>query len=309
MKRYATFFCCLAILLSACASLTAQDKYMIMSVKGKVEAGSAKGKNWKKVEVGQVLGNGDIIRTSFASYVKLMVNENRLVSIDENTTRPLLEYSAKRNPASGNGSTAGKILQYAAQQIRRTKDKKSGTDFGAVRGGESVFTAVFPKNRIMTTTPLFQWVDATEAPSYTIIIQDASFATIEKQTVKERTLRLPEGSAMLASGGSYYWRVIRDSDGEASNIESFSVLASDTIKTIGAEVERLKKELSAMHSDEITMHLILAMYFDKQGLYTDAFQEYKATITLAPDVEEYRQMMANLLLKLRLYVEEEFLLR
>jgi hypothetical protein len=306
MNRYATIFPLIFLLWSASGS--AQDKYMVMSVKGKVECGTAKGKSWKKVQIGQVLGNGDVIRTSFASYAKLMVNENRLVSIDENTTRPLSEYSAKKNPASG-GSAAGKILQYAAQQIQRSKDKKSGTDFGAVRGVTEVFTAVFPKNRILTTAPMFQWVDASDARSYTFIIQDASFKTIEKRSVKDRSVQFANDNALLVPGSTYYWRLVRDADGETSNIETFTVLSGDTVATITSELERLKKELAAMHADEVTMHLILAMYYEQQGLYSDAFHEYKTTIRLAPDVDEYRAMMRTLLLKLRLYVEEEYLLR
>ena len=306
MKRFVPILLS-AVICFAAAGL-AQDKYMVMSIKGKVEAATEKSKAWKKIEVGQVLGNNTIVRTSFASYVKLMVNETRLISIDENATRLLSDYSTKKNPAAGGGMT-GKILEYAAQHIRRTKEKKSSTDFGAVRGGMDVFTAVFPKNRILTSTPTFQWVDASEDTSYTLLVLDEAFAVIDKQRLQDRTLQYPEGNTVFIPGKTYYWRVTRNSDGEASEIQSFNILPFETVATITSEVDRLRKELIAMGSDDITMHLIMAMYFEKQSLFTDAFREYKTTITLAPAVEEYRVMMKNLLLNMRLYNEEEYLMR
>jgi hypothetical protein len=295
-------------LLTSGASLT-QDKYMVMSIKGKAESSTSKSKSWKKLTVGQILGNNDIIKTSYASYVKLMVNEERLVSIDENLTRPMTEYSAKKNQKVSSETATGKILQLAAQQMKRTKERKSGASFGAVRGGSEGFNAVFPKYGIMNTAPVFEWIDGDGPSEYDFILRDDTFKLVEKQTLKTTSLDFSRTSKTLENGKTYYWQVVRTSDGETTDVVQFTVLARDTVDLVALELSKMGKELAAMNADEVTTHLIRGIYFEKRGLYTDAFREYKATIALAPDCEEYREMMRNLLMNLKLYGEEEYLLK
>ena len=88
-----------------------------------------------------------------------------------------------------------------------------------------------------------------------------------------------------------------------------TILAAGTVALIRREVENLDRELKAMNADDVTHHLIRAIYYERRSLYEDAFREYRETIRLAPDVEEYRDMMRNLLVTLRLYGEEDYLLR
>ena len=301
----------LAALVLACglsASAFSQDSFMVMSVKGKAESSSSKGKTWKKLEIGQVLGKKDIVRTSFASYVKLMMNEQRLVSIDENTTKPLVDF-VRGKSKSGEGS-AGKILQYAAQQMSRTRQKRSGSDFGAVRGGLDVFSAVFPTHLIMNTTPRFEWIDSDSAGTYEVLVLDDQFRTIAKKQVQGLSFTLQnDGTPQLSGGSSYHWQLTRLRDGEIANVQTFMVVAADTAALVQNEVASLDRELSAMNSDDVTKHLIRAIYFERRGLYEDAYHEYKRTVRLAPEVEEYREMLRNLLVTMRLLNEEEYLMR
>ena len=68
----------------------AQDGFVVMSMKGKVEARKpGRRAAWVAVKVGDVLGKDYSVRTSFASYVKLMMGKSRLLSIDEETTKKL----------------------------------------------------------------------------------------------------------------------------------------------------------------------------------------------------------------------------
>ncbi len=296
-------FCCICL-----AQSPAQDSFLVMSVKGKVEYATGKSANWKKVSVGQILGRKDVIRTSYASYVKLMVNEQRLVSIDENSTKHLAELLGGKKSGNGEGA-AGKILQYAAAQISRTKTKRAGPSYGAVRGEQPVLSAVFPMRAVLAAAPRFEWIDTDSAAKYEVLLLNEEFATVGKWTIEEAVFGMQIEPGLLAEGKLYHWQLTRLSDGEASNIQTFNILNADTAALVRRELESLDRELAAMKADDVTVYLIRAIYFEKRGLYEDAYRSYKETVRLAPEVEEYRDMMRNLLLTMRLLNEEELLMR
>ncbi len=295
-----------ALLLTVAVSAQAQDSFMVMSVKGKAEV-SAKGKTWKKVEVGQVFGKRDVIRTSFASYVKLMMNEDRLVSIDENTTKPLAEFIRAKS-SRGEGS-AGKILQYAAAQMTKTRQKQGGNDFGAVRGGMEVFAAVFPMHAVLSPEPRFEWIDSDSTGNYELLILDDQLAAISRKQVQNVQFALDVEPGLLKPGATYHWQLARVNDPQSAQWQTFTVLPQDTINFVQRELESLDRELTSMKADDVTRHLIRAIYFERRGLFGDAFREYKTTVRLAPEIQEYRDMLRGLLVSMRLMNEEEYLLR
>jgi hypothetical protein len=296
-------FLCIAVALPA----RAQTTFVVMSMKGKVEAASGSSKTWKRVTVGQTLGVRDAVRTSYASYVKLLVNGERLVGIDENTTRPLAEF---RTPAAATASSAtGAVFKYAVSNLAKSSGPRAGSVPGAVRGGEPLFSAVFPKYAIMTTTPAFRWVDDGGASGYDFILRDDSFAVIHRRSVDAQSLDLASMPALLAPGRSYHWQVQRKADAGSTDIVTFSVLPADTTAAIRAEIGRMDRELEAMRADDVTLHLVRAMYYEQKGLYVDAFAEYKRTIALRPESDEYREMMKRLLYGMNLYLEEEALMQ
>lgn len=299
----------LSMTLLLCAgAVTAQSSFMVMSIKGKVTYRDNNKGSWKELRVGATLDAKDVVKTSFASYAKLMMDQSRLVSIDENTRKRLGEFEALKG-RSGGEATAGSILQYAASQMQRSREKREDPVYGAVRGDLQLFTAVFPKYTVMTTDPLFQWVDAEDAGEYEFILLDDEFNAILRTKLRTDQFRYVSDSlAPLHSDRQYHWRITRLSDYVESDIQSFRILHADTVEAIRAEVRRLDAELTEMGADEVTLHLIRGIYFEKRGLYTDAFREYRNTIALAPEVEEYRDMMRNLLFQMKLYAEEEYLL-
>ncbi len=297
------------LMLLLVSSAAAQEGFVVMSLKGKVEARKPGAKaGWELVKVGDVLGKNHTVRTSFASYVKLMMGHNRLLSIDEKTTKKLAEFIQSKE--SDPRSTSGALLAYAAKQMKNSREKRGEPILGAVRGNTDVFTAVFPKYYVMTTEPLFEWVDADEAMKYEFVLLNDSFDVVTRATLSGSSFRYNGGEKpALQDDRQYHWRITRMSDGLESDIQSFRILPADTIAAVNAELANLDRELSAMGADEVTLHLIRAIYFEKKSLYTNAFLEYKETVRLAPDVEEYRQMLRNLLFQMKLYAEEEYLVK
>lgn len=298
----------IALIMTLASGVSAQTSFMVMSVKGKVTYKDDGRGPWKALKVGVTLDARDVVKTAFASYAKLMMDQSRLVSIDENTQKTLSAFEALKGRNAGE-ATAGSILSYAAAQMKKSREEREDPVYGAVRGNFDVFSAVFPKYTVMTTDPLFQWVDAANGDEYEFILLDDEFNTIARSVLHKDEFRYVSDSlAPLSSDRQYHWRITRLSDGLQSDIQTFRILPADTVAAIHDELKNLDAELMRMGADEVTLHLIRGIYFEKRGLYTDAFQEYKKTIALAPDVDEYRAMMRNLLFQMKLYAEEEYLL-
>ncbi len=298
-----------ALLLVLPVALSAQS-FMVMSLKGKVEVQSkAKKKTeWKPVKIGDKLKGTDVLRTSFASYAKLMMDQKRLVSIDENSIKKLAEFR-QRNSQTADGAS-GKLLQYAAAQMSKSRDSKQENVFGAVRGEAELVSAVFPKQAVMTTEPLFRWVDAAGEGKYEVLLLDDSFKVIARMESGDSEVRyLSADKPVLSHDREYHWRVTRVDDGTESGIETFRILAQDSIDVIRGELDRLDTELRDMNADDVTLHLIRGIYFEQKGLLTDAYSELSETVRLAPGVAEYRDMLRSLLFQMKLYNEEELLMK
>jgi hypothetical protein len=172
-----------------------------------------------------------------------------------------------------------------------------------------IVSAAFPKQHLMTTKPLFRWIDPAQHGKYELVLLDDSFTVIARMQSEHQSLQyLAETAVLLENDREYHWRVRRMTDGLESGVESFRILPRDTIDAIRMELERLDTELRGMNADDVTLHLIRGIYFEQKGLYTDAFNEFSETVRLAPDVAEYRDMLRSLLFQMKLYNEEEQLL-
>jgi hypothetical protein len=304
--RYTLILTCLLILPLTVLS----QSFMVMSLKGKAEVQSKgmKKNQWKPLNIGDQLAPTDVIRTSFASYVKLMMDQQRLVSVDENSTMALSAFRGAG--ARKTEGASGKLLQYAASQLRKSRDGGPENVFGAVRGELDIVSAVFPKHAVMTNEPLFRWVDAAEKNKYELLLLDDDFKVVARLQSGDRMLSYTSDEAtVLKHDRVYHWRITRLADGLESGIESFRILSKDSIAAIENELVRLDTELQEMGADDVTLHLIRGIYFEKKGLFTDACHEYSETVRLAPGVAEYRDMLRSLLFQMKLYNEEELLLR
>ncbi len=299
--------CAVLLFVLLVAPSVAQVKFVVLSIKGKVESSTGKSGKWTAVSVGQELGTKDVVRTSFASYAKLMMNKERIVSIDENRSVVLSTFATQKGGGK-NTSATGQLLGYVSDQMTRSKDRKSGDVYGAVRGSGDMFSAIFPKLNLMSGAPRFTWVDEEDSREYTLTIMDKTFRKVLTQVVKDQSFQLTDAMASLEPGQLYYWQIMRNADSQASEVQQFRVLPKDTVAALQAELTSLGKELASMGADEVTTHLIRAIYFERRGLAYDAYQEYKAVVGLAPKVVEYREMLRNLLIGLKFSDEIELLM-
>jgi hypothetical protein len=303
LARYIRFGVLAFVLVAV--SVSAQPKFLVMSAKGKVEF-KVEGSKWKSVKVGMELPSQATVKTSYSSYVKFMMGKNRLVGIDENTTKQLADFARAMN--QGKESKTNTILAYAAKQMKRDRTRQTETEFGAVRGDMEVFNATFPKYAVMSGNPAFRIVDESRSHEYEIALYDTDMNLVAKPTIQSESFVYPDTGSPLVPGKTYYWKATRVADGLMSDVQRFTIVHPDTVAFIKNELENLDSELTEMGADSVMHHLIRGVYFEQKQLYYNAFLEYRRTVHMAPGVQEYRDMLSALLLTLSLHNEEEYLI-
>ncbi len=311
MKNRFALMCVLFLLLSAALSIAGGNDLVVMSVKGKAEY--LKGGKGKPIPmtIGLVLSPGDIVKTSFASYAKLMYKQRYLLSVDENSTvrvRTLLAQTG--NEGEEKSSTTGKILGFVAEKLKKSRDEEKETIYGAVRGGrQDMLNAVFPrKGYVEDTHPVFEWLNAGDSPRCTFSLADEDLKTVYETATDSTRLPYDASFPPLREGKRYLWRVTRESDGAASDIASFTVMRRDTAEQVRAEIAGLDAELRKMKADDVTAHIVRATYYEQRELFREAFREYRSALALAPAAKEYRTMALVLLFRMGLYNEHLLLL-
>lgn len=298
MQRIALFT---ILLLLAVAPAMAQE-FLVMSVKGKAQCEALSGKKkgqMRDIKVGDVL-KGDLrIRTSFASSVTVMAGRGRLLSVDENRE---VRLSALAKQAAGGkpSDAAGSLLAYAARQLKQNReDGSSGTVYGAVRGADPLFEAVFPRQAVLADVPRFRWVDTDSTGSYSLTLFDDSLRMLRRITVRGQESVLTSVDGAPLAPGHYHWRIQRANDGDQSDIQSFLVASRDTVAFVVRELDGIDRELAAMHADSVIICLTHGLYLERRGLLVDAFAQYDAAARLEPGVAEYRDIARAILLRLR----------
>jgi hypothetical protein len=281
-----------------------------MSVKGKVEYQKGGRGKMLPVVIGLTLSSTDVVKTSFASYAKLMYKQRYLLSVDENSAVRIGSLlTGISESGQDRGSTTGKILGFVAEKLKKSRGEEK-TIYGAVRGNrQDLFNALFPRKGFVTDGhPVFEWLNGGEKSRYTFSLADEDLRTVYETSTDSTTLAYGSTLPPLREGKRYLWRVTRESDGAESDIVSFTIMRRDTAELVTAEVASLDAELRKMRADDVTFHVIRATYFEQRELFQDAFREYRSAVALAPGARDYRAMANVLLFRMGLFSEHTILL-
>ena len=290
---------------------SAPGDYVVMSVKGKVEYKKNGKGQFLALTVGAQLTPKDIVKTSFTSYAKVMFKQKQLLTIDENTTIQIQALASQSaGERSEKESAAGKIMAYVVDRMTKSGSKNKAQNYlGGVRAGDEMFNAAFPrKGFILTTQPVFEWINTGDKSNYTFKLLDENLSAVVERKIDTTKFYYSAEQPKLQDGKRYIWNVIRQTDGRESDYVTFSILPRDTAEMVQKELASLAEELKKMNADEIIIHIIKGTYFEQKDLLYDAFMEYRDAVKLAPDILEYREMANAVLYKMGLYNEERALL-
>lgn len=247
---------------------------------------------------GTQLFQGDEIKTSDKSEVKLLFSNSTLVTLAPNS---VMKMSGKDSPvtvSAGNVKNISSAMMVDLSSFTIKKEDKN--DVGALAGMRSVSSdqsiqLTSPNNTLIKTDrPAFSWITKKTFDNYVVNLY-SSKGLVWSRKVSENLLKYPENEKGLEFGESYFWNVEGEYliDTDKSSNHKFSVLSLDRSK----EVE--KNEISIRNTfnndpESSSMHTVLGAYYRNSGLLQDAITEFLTISKLNKDASLPHELLGSL---------------
>jgi len=295
-------FFLLAFSLCALRLSIAQQSYqciaVITEVNGEALLRKANSSEFAKAYWGTQLFQGDQIKTSAKSEVKLLFSNNNLVTLGPNSA---VTISGKEAPVTEASSTVRNISSAMMVDLSALTSKRDNRkDVGALAGLRSidvgyVIELVSPYNTLIKTNrPTFSWLTEKSYDNCIVNLYNSSGLVWSKK-VSSNSLVYPENEKGLEFGENYFWNVEGEAliNTEKSASHKFSVLSVEKSR----EVEEQESAIRNAFTDEpesSSLHSVLGAYYIDLGLLQDAISEFQIISKINPDAPLPHEILGSL---------------
>ena len=256
---------------------------------------------FSKTYWGTQLFEGDEIKTSNKSEVKLLFSNSSFISLGPNST---IKISMKVSPAT---EPAGDIKNISTPltinlftYFLKREDKN---DAGALAGLRSVtmdqpIVTISPCNTLIKTDrPSFSWITKKSFDNYVVNLYNSKGLVWSKK-VPENTMRYPDNEKGLEFGESYSWNVEGEYPSNAGETDDhrFSVLSLERSK----EVEENENTIRNTFKNDLkssSLHYLLGTYYINNGLLLDAISEIQIIAKINTDAALPHEILGSLYLE------------
>jgi hypothetical protein len=271
---------------------------VITEINGKAFLKKVNRSEFSKTSWGTQLFQGDEIKTSEKSEVKLLFSNSNLISLGPNS---LIKISGKETPAT---ESTGNVRNISSATMVNLSDlipkREDRNDVGALAGLRSAsmdqtIELTSPNNTmIKTDRPSFSWITRKSFDNYIVNLYNSKGLVWSRQ-VSENILKYPENEKGLDFGESYFWNVEGEYliDTEKSANHRFSVLSPEKYKEV-EENENTIKNTFKNDAESSSMHSVLGAYYINKGLLQDAIFEFQTIAKLNTDAALPHELLGSL---------------
>jgi len=283
---------------STIAQQPSQCLAVITELNGDVLVKKADKNEYVKAYWGTQLIEGDLIKTSVRSQVKLLFSNSTLISLGPNST---ISISGKESPATeaiGDVKNISSAMMVNLSALTSKRENKK--DISALAGLRSVnseqsIELTSPSNTfIKTDRPSFSWLGKKAFDNYTVNLYNSSGLVWSKK-VSDCAMKYPDGEKGLEFGGSYFWYVEGEEliDSDKSPDRKFSLLSLEESKDV-EEQEIVIKNTFEDEPESSSLHSVLGAYYLTKGLLMDAIIEFQNISKINADAPMPHEILGNL---------------
>ena len=271
---------------------------VITEINGEVFLKKVNRSEFSKASWGIQLFQGDEIKTSDKSEVKLLFSNNNLISLGSNSK---IKIAGKESPAT---ETTGNVRNISSAAMVNLSDlipkREDKNDVGALAGLRSVSSEqsielTSPNNTLIKTDhPSFSWMTKKIYDNYVVNLYNSK-GLVWSRKVSENTIKYPENEKGLEFGESYFWNVEGEYliDTDKSSNHKFSVLSLEQSKEV-EENENTIRNTFKNDPESSSMHSVLGAYFINKGLLQDAIIEFQTIAKLNSDAALPHELLGSL---------------
>ncbi len=252
------------------------------------------------LKAGVKIYTGDkIIITGDDSYVGLVSTDGKTVELNKYG-----KYEADvlvAELATGKSSLTEKYVNFLVDNM--SKSEKSMNQNMAVTGsversiGDNDIVVFLPETtQIANENAMLKWTSKSEASSFKVKVTNLFDETVYSTTVDGNSATLNVKEMNVSPEEMYKLVVVNAADkSKRSAIVTLNVPSAEAMNQVNADV----KELDASFNQETAIYaMVMATYFDKNGMYMNAVPFYEKAIELEPNIEEYRKAYNSFLYRM-----------
>ncbi len=198
--------------------------------------------------------------------------------VDEKIANLVEEKKVGSSPVKGVVKGLFKFFQEKFEQTQEGLMQVAGVRALETVGGKTPVILGPRNSSIMTTTPFLEWSEVDGAIGYQITIYDNEGLVFSTTLIETK---LDYTGPELQKGRKYSWFVnaITERASFPSVCVSFTILKDEKIEQVSVK----QREISELELSSVSKYLLLASFYEQEGLYMDAMGEYCKILVISPN--------------------------
>ena len=282
------------LLLSATLAGAQNYAFKVLANKGANEVKSGTDA-WQPIRTGATLKSDDELKLSDNSYIGLVHANGKPVELKQPGSYKVADLAAK---VGGSSTVLGKYTDFIMSNNSAEAKKNRLSATGAVHRGETTaITIKLPESPTVynSAKTVITWeANKVEGP-YIVVINDMFGEQLAKFETKEASIQIDLDDAKFAGQNAVVLEVYSKSDPTKKSAEKMiKKLTPAERATLKTSIDEVAKDIT---EETAINKIILAQLYEEKKLPIDAIAAYEAAIKLAPEVQEYRDMYEDYLIR------------
>lgn len=267
---------------------------------------SEAGADWQPIRTGASLQEGDELKIVEGAYLGLIHASGKTQEI---TTAGSYDVSdLAKNLTAGSTGVAAKYADFVLTKMTEQETDINNNNYGqylnatgAVERSTSSSKLKLMLNKstkVYSPEVILRWAEGDASERYLITLYNIFDRVIQEKEIDESSMALNFEDEMMQ--GNHFVKV------------TVQVVGNDTLVSEPYGIERLSPgriqaiadewtELQGQIQEETPLNFIVqAGFFEEKGLFLDALTAYEKAIQLAPDIESFREMYEDFLIRSKL---------
>ena len=248
----------------------------------------------------KVYENDKIIITGDQSYVGLVSTDGKLLEIKKGGVYNVSEL--KSGLVKSQSSLAKKYIEFLVNDMSKEDDataknmKFTGSVERDLKLGEESITLLLPAVTTITNEKaVIKWISKEPISEYRVTVKNLFEDEVFNKVTKENQMDLDFTGIEMNPEDAFLLVITDKSNSQKSSaVIELNVPVQEELSRLTKEIEDLKK---ANGGETALDNMVLATYFDQNGMYLNAIPYFQKAIEMEPDVKEYKTIYNRFLAK------------
>ncbi|MBU2913309.1 MULTISPECIES: hypothetical protein [Reichenbachiella] len=277
--------------------------FRVLASKGANQVKKASGET-TPLKTGATLMSGDELIAANGAYIGLMHKTGRTIEVRNSGVTKITDLESKL--AKSQSDVANKYAQFVMNKMNeddgdvnsnyRQNMKATGAVTRAASDGS--LKVMLPSSvDILNPNAIIRWTQApdVENPQYVVSIKNIFDEEIYKAETEDTSLAINFDDENLSSERLVILSVkVKDQMDLVSGDYGIKRISADDASAINENLEALK---SAVPDDSPLNKLIFASFYEENNLILDALTQYEEAIELSPEVDDFKMIYDDFLIK------------